>query len=373
MAKVKDKPLDVEIVGKSDAPTQALVLSPRTELALTREPTEILADAKKAADALMTVINAKKDKVMMNGKQYLVYEDWQTVGTFFNLVPRIREDKLIQIDMGRGKITTGYEAFAEVINTKTGIVITSATAMCLNDEEKWSSRNKFEYHYVLRSGGTSKDDPGSANIIWEPHPDKPGKNRPKKVRVDAGEVSVPLFQLRSMAQTRACAKAMRNAMAWVVVLAGFQPTPAEELEEVHHGRAHEEAPDPDWIPPEDAPPVDPLKQKSADPEKPKVRKKAAKAEPEPEPPETAKPEPPPPPPAPVPPANGTAKAPPKITESQRRRLFAFVNEFKWSEKQVKAMLQKELGTESTTEIPQGAKFYDRVIGLLEKGPKAYGA
>jgi hypothetical protein len=32
-----------------------------------------------------------------------------------------------------------------------------------------------------------------------------------------------------MAQTRAGAKAMRNALAWVVVLAGYRPTPAEEL------------------------------------------------------------------------------------------------------------------------------------------------
>jgi hypothetical protein len=33
-----------------------------------------------------------------------------------------------------------------------------------------------------------------------------------------------------MAQTRACAKALRNVLAWVVVLAGYAPTPAEEME-----------------------------------------------------------------------------------------------------------------------------------------------
>jgi len=32
-----------------------------------------------------------------------------------------------------------------------------------------------------------------------------------------------------MAQTRAGAKALRNVLAWVVVLAGYRPTPAEEL------------------------------------------------------------------------------------------------------------------------------------------------
>jgi len=35
--------------------------------------------------------------------------------------------------------------------------------------------------------------------------------------------------LSSMAQTRAGAKALRNRFAWVVVLAGYRPTPAEEM------------------------------------------------------------------------------------------------------------------------------------------------
>lgn len=38
-----------------------------------------------------------------------------------------------------------------------------------------------------------------------------------------------MFQLRSMAQTRACAKALRNVLAWVVMLAGYKTTPAEEM------------------------------------------------------------------------------------------------------------------------------------------------
>ena len=37
--------------------------------------------------------------------------------------------------------------------------------------------------------------------------------------------------MRSMAQTRACAKALRNALAWVMVLAGVAGTPAEEMGE----------------------------------------------------------------------------------------------------------------------------------------------
>jgi len=35
-----------------------------------------------------------------------------------------------------------------------------------------------------------------------------------------------------MAQTRAGAKALRNVLAWVAVLAGYKPTPAEEIVDV---------------------------------------------------------------------------------------------------------------------------------------------
>src|SRR5678816_2244550 len=60
------------------------------------------------------------------------------------------------------------------------------------------------------------------------------RDSPKKERVLVGEEGVPSFQLRSMAQTRAASKALRNALAWVVVLAGYRPTPAEELPQVDH-------------------------------------------------------------------------------------------------------------------------------------------
>ena len=40
----------------------------------------------------------------------------------------------------------------------------------------------------------------------------------------------PAFQIRSMAQTRAAAKCLRNVLAWVVVMAGYAPTPAEEMD-----------------------------------------------------------------------------------------------------------------------------------------------
>jgi len=192
-------------------------------LAIAREPTEVLDEAHRAAAALKRVIDAKPNKVMFGGHQYLEFEDWQTVGRFYGIAPRI---------VGTCAITvgdfTGWEASAEAVHVPSGRVVSSADAMCMSDEEKWSSRPKYEWVYHKKSGGTSVEDPGRDELIWEDAGN--GKRRPKKEKVRVGDEAVPMFQLRSMAQTRAGAKALRNALAWVVVLAGYKPTPAEELD-----------------------------------------------------------------------------------------------------------------------------------------------
>lgn len=188
-------------------------------------PEVILARARKAAVALKDVVDHKIKPVKMNGETYLEFEDWQTLGNFYNMAAKVDSTNFVQYGEAQG-----FEAKASVIDKNTGATITAAESMCLNDEEKWCSRTKYEYHYALKDGTSSLEDPGSGNIVWEENPSVPGKKRPKKVKVNAGVVAVPLFQLRSMAQTRACAKALRNALAWVVVLAGYKATPAEELD-----------------------------------------------------------------------------------------------------------------------------------------------
>jgi hypothetical protein len=194
------------------------------ELSISKQPQQVLEEATRAAKALQAVIAGKRHKIMFNDKQYLEFDDWQTAGIFYNLTVKVQETHFVQF----GDVM-GWEATADVLNTLTGQVVSRAEAMCLNDEDKWSSKNKYEWRYCLKSGGTSKEDPGPGEIIWEDNPDKPGKKQAKKERVFIGEVKVPQFQLRSMAQTRACAKAFRNVLSWVIVLAGYGATPAEEL------------------------------------------------------------------------------------------------------------------------------------------------
>ena len=150
-----------------------------TSLTLAGAPTEVLEEARKAAVALTSVIESKPKKVQFNGKTYLQFEDWQTLGRFYGVTSIGRSTKYVEFGDGDSKVR-GFEAQADALLVHGNQVISSAEAMCLNDERNWKDK--------------------------------------------------PLFQLKSMAQTRACAKALRNVLAWVVVLAGYAPTPAEEMD-----------------------------------------------------------------------------------------------------------------------------------------------
>ena len=211
--------------------TQEMTVYGDGDIQVKRPPELVLEEAMQAAKALAKVLAGKKRKIIMNGEQYLEFEDWQTVGRFYGVTAKVKETAFI--DYGD---VHGFEAKAVAVRPD-GMEISAAEAMCLNDEENWRARSKYEYLYVWKNGNKTKEDPPKDQMIWVDNPfGKSGKKMPQKERVLVGEEPVPLFQLKSMAQTRACAKALRNVLAWVVVLAGYKATPAEEL----NGQTHEE-------------------------------------------------------------------------------------------------------------------------------------
>ena len=166
-----------------------IALPPRGELEVGRPPEEVLAEATKAAKALQDVIQQKPKPVVIHGKTYLEFEDWQTVGRFYGVSAKIESTNPLEISG-----VVGFEAKADAIHVATGRVLSSAVSMCMNDEDKWKGR--------------------------------------------------PLFMLRSLAQTRACAKVLRNVLSWVVVLAGFAATPAEEMDGVERDKTQGKKPEP---------------------------------------------------------------------------------------------------------------------------------
>ena len=160
------------------------------------DPDAQLDMAIRAAKALNRVVIQKKKPVIINGEQYLEFEDWQTLGQFDGVSVRTGEAEPVEING-----VQGAKAKAFLYNNRTGELIGGAEAYCMRDEEKWGTRPKYE---------------------WQGEGDK-------RRRVKVGEEVVPWFQLASMAQTRAGSKALRNKEAWVAVLGGYRPTPAEEM------------------------------------------------------------------------------------------------------------------------------------------------
>lgn len=144
------------------------------------DPEKEVEFASKCAKALTSIIDSKPKPVMINGEKYLEFEDWQTISRFFNTTVGTEKTERIVDEEGKFK---GYSAVAVVFNPQ-GVKIGCAEASCFRDEKNWAEK--------------------------------------------------PEFQLKSMAQTRACAKSLRNIFAWVVVLAGFKTTPAEELNDKNY-------------------------------------------------------------------------------------------------------------------------------------------
>jgi hypothetical protein len=179
------------------------------DISVSRAPAVVLEEARKAAVALKDVLDKKPKKVMMNNEQYLEYEDWQTVARFYGITAKVESTQFV--DYGAAK---GFLARALAIRAD-GMVVSAAEAMCLNDEDKWHSRPKYEFQDVLVDG----------KKVWDDE-----RKRYKSNKVKVGDEPVPLYQLMSMAQTRACAKVLRNVVSWVVVLAGYKGTPAEEID-----------------------------------------------------------------------------------------------------------------------------------------------
>lgn len=178
-----------------------------------RQPEDVLEEARRAAVALKGVIDLKKNKVVFNGETYLEFEDWQTVGRFYGCTVKVERTEFVQFGDVRG-----FECTAVVLDRNQNI-ISQAESLCLSDEENWGMVSEYEWKDKL-------DDEGKK--IWDPNL---RNNRGGYVRekVLVGEKPKPLFQLKSMAQTRACARALRQVFAWVVVLAGYQPSVAEEM------------------------------------------------------------------------------------------------------------------------------------------------
>lgn len=177
------------------------------DVQLVDDPQAIALRTQKAAEVLMQFVRAKGLAKKFGGQSEHIFNPaWQFLAHMYGLAlssPEVHSET----DERSGQF--GFRARAEARIIATGQVIAEAWASCFSDEENWGDRNKYE----VKNG----------------------------TRTQIGTVRVPSFQLQSMAQTRAQSKVAKSVLGFVVVMAGFDPTPAEEMTGTEHQNGHAEA------------------------------------------------------------------------------------------------------------------------------------
>lgn len=160
------------------------------ELAVQNGKLGEMANVTEIANALATVILDKNLSMDMRGKRYVFVEGWQLAGAYFGIVPIIKSlerERTFDPRFQEGHapdtkdVEIKYRAEVELLDTKNNRIVGFGIAICSNKEK----------------GKTAFDE----------------------------------FAVASMAQTRAVGKAYRLTLGWVIKLAGYEGTPAEEMDE----------------------------------------------------------------------------------------------------------------------------------------------
>lgn len=149
------------------------VLAPPAPINLfgTEDPREVVTRASAHAAALADVIRQKKLSASIQGREHVLVEGWTLLGSMLGVFP-------VCVWTHKLENPEGWEARVEA-RTLGGQVVGAAEAECLRAERTWKDRDDYA--------------------------------------------------LRSMAQTRATSKALRAPLGFIVQLAGFNATPAEEM------------------------------------------------------------------------------------------------------------------------------------------------
>ncbi len=155
------------------------------------DPAAMMAQAKIVATTLKGFIKDQGLVSNISGREYVVVEGWTTMGAMIGVIPRTVSVEELVIEY-QGSDWPVFEATVELVRTSDGFVVGRGIAECGHPDE------------VDRNG-----DP-----VWA--------NRAR-------------YAKKSMAITRATGKAFRLSYSWIIKMAGYSPTPAEEMDGVING------------------------------------------------------------------------------------------------------------------------------------------
>lgn len=139
----------------------------------TNEPAAIVERATGVATLLTTILREQNLVANISGKDHVLVEGWTLLASMMNHSVGTTNTRPVEVD-GH----SGFIAHAEVYD-QSGNVVGSADGICTRGERAWSRRDDYA--------------------------------------------------LSGMAQTRAISRACRQRFGFVVRLAGYEPTPAEEM------------------------------------------------------------------------------------------------------------------------------------------------
>lgn len=170
----------------------------------------IIKKASLLANELQKIIEKQKIYVVIEGKKFITVEGWNTLGAMLGVFPEVTstEKKVEEVNLFLVKRTK-----------KNGDVEKIITENPLPTDEVIDKivKRKITYEAEVRLKTISGVEISRARAICSSS--------------ERGKEDKPEFILMSMAQTRATGKAFRLAFSWIVKMAGFEPTPAEEAEE----------------------------------------------------------------------------------------------------------------------------------------------
>lgn len=162
--------------------TDIVVAEPAAQMTVwgASTPTEVVSKMTAVADAMKDVLKNQGLTKRIGDKDYVLVEGWTLVGSMTGIFPVTVWTRELpypdEMNTMPGR-QWGYEARVEA--RWKGEVVGAAEAMCTRGEKMWAGRDDYA--------------------------------------------------LRSMAQTRATSKALRQPLGMVATLAGYQATPAEEM------------------------------------------------------------------------------------------------------------------------------------------------
>jgi hypothetical protein len=177
-------------------PAMLAGLSPAT---LIEAATEIATELRKVIDRQGLAVDLGTED---RPSEHVKIEGWLTAGAMVQTFPHIIFSETIRDTEGR---LVGFKATAQA-KTLEGRIVATADALCTRDEKQRIKKGK------------------RAGTEWYPWAEKPA------------------HQVLSMAETRAASKVMGFACRWIITMAGYSGTPAEEV-------ISEEPPDDEGEPP----------------------------------------------------------------------------------------------------------------------------